>query len=68
MLQWDFIDKRQFSQEKIQPILILQNTKVNNMCASDDFTCPVNAQIRMLFPIEFPYCMTNRNGSYNYKI
>ena len=52
----------------VQPILILQNTKVNNMCASDDFTCPVNAQIRMLFLIEFPYCMTNGNRSYNYKI
>ena len=30
------------------------------MCASDDFTCPVNAQIRMLYPIEFAYCIRNK--------
>ena len=48
--------------------IIMQTTKVDNMCASDDFTCPVNTQIRMLFPIEFPYSMTNGNVLYNYKI
>ena len=34
-----------YTQEKlcalVQPILILQTIQVDNICASDDFTCPV---------------------------
>ena len=47
MIQFGVTLKKKFC-ALVQPILILQNTKVNNMCASDDFTCPVNAQMMMM--------------------